>query len=75
MISQIAILQAEMNETKGLLSTLPQQFISRSEEDNALRASSSRNPQRTDIVTGANRTRNTTPMTQNTHGYSDDENE
>ena len=37
-----------MIENKGLLWTLTQQFISRSEEGNALRASSSRNPERID---------------------------
>ena len=40
--------QAEMNEIKGLLSTLTQQFTSRLKEGNALRASSSRNPERMD---------------------------
>ena len=41
---QIAKMQAEMKEIKGLLSTLTQQFTSRLKEGNALRASSSRNP-------------------------------
>ena len=46
--SQIAKVKAEMNEIKGLLSTLTQQFqfIARSEESNALRGSSARNPER-----------------------------
>ena len=35
-----------MNEIKWLLSTLTQQFTSRIEEGNALRASRSRNPER-----------------------------
>ena len=70
---QIAKLQAEMNEFKGLLSTLNHQFISCSEEDNALRASSFRNPESIDMVTRASRTRYTAPMTQNMHDYSNNE--
>ena len=49
MNGQIAKLKAEVNEIKGLLSTLTQQFTSRLEGGNALRASSSHNPQRIDI--------------------------
>ena len=48
MNGQIARLQAEMNEIKGLLSTIIQQFSSQLEEGNALRASTSRNPERID---------------------------
>ena len=48
MNNQIETLQAEENEIKGLLSTLTQQFFSRSGEGNALRGSSSRNPERND---------------------------
>ena len=48
MNSQIAKLQAEMNEIKGLLATLTQQVISRPDEGNGLRASSSRNQERID---------------------------
>ena len=62
-----------MNEFKGLLSTLNHQFISCSEEDNALRASSFRNPESIDMVTRASRTRYTAPMTQNMHDYSNNE--
>ena len=43
--SQIENIQIELNELKGLLSTLTQQFISPSEVSNALRASSCRNPE------------------------------
>ena len=66
---QIAKLQAEMNEFKGLLSTLNHQFFSCSEEDNALGASSFRNPESIDMVTRASRIRYTAPMTQNMHDY------
>ena len=59
MNDQISRLQAEMNETKVFLSTLTQQFTSRLEEGNALRASSSRKAERIDIVTGASRTTHT----------------
>ena len=41
--NQILRLQAEISEIKSLLATLTQQAFSRSEEGNALRASSSRN--------------------------------
>ena len=73
MNGQIARLQAEMNEIRGLLSTLTQQFISGLEEGNALRASSSRNPERIDMMTGASRTTHTAPMTRNIQDYRDDE--
>ena len=63
MNGQFARLQAEMNENKGSLSTLTQQFTSRLEEGNALRASSSRNPERIDMVTGVSRTTHAAPMT------------
>ena len=45
---QIAKIQAEMNEIKGVLLTLTHQFTSRFDEGNALRASNSRNPERID---------------------------
>ena len=73
MNGQFARLHAEMNENKGLLSTLTQQFTSRLEEGNALRGSSSRNPERIDMVTGVSRTTHAAPMTRNIQDYRDDE--
>ena len=70
---QIAKLQAEMNEIKPLLTTLTQQVIPRPEEGNASRASSSRTQERVELVIGANRTRQTAPMTRNFQNDTDDD--
>ena len=50
MNGQMAKLKPEMNEIKGLLSTLIQQFTFRLEGENALRTSSSHNQERIDIL-------------------------
>ena len=51
---QIVKSQNDTTEIKTLLATLTQQFISRSEEETAPRASGSRTQKRVDKVTGDN---------------------